>query len=140
MKSKMAVFWFVLSVALASVLAVQMTRARKQHLKLETLQVQVEELAEQGRTSEAQLQELKKERSDLRSEVLATEAELKKTRRVQNEAKQNVQGSARAGEGSQVKSGQNSGASGVGNFLGNMMKDPEMRKAMEQQQRMGLNM
>lgn len=140
MKSKAAILWFVVSVVLAAGVAMQWTRANKQQVKIEKLQVQVEKSASNP-VSDARVKELEKERMKLTGDLRAAEYELNSVRltsaalQMTNAPQNGTQ--ALASNGSQ---GREQGAGAMGKMLGNMLKDPEMRKAMEQQQRMGMDM
>ncbi|MGZ8939012.1 MAG: hypothetical protein ACXW32_07365 [Limisphaerales bacterium] len=142
MKSKAAVFWCVVTLVLGVALGVQWNTGKKKQLKIENLQVQVEK---SGSTPavEARVKELEKERQKLTGELRAAEYELS-TARMSSAAAMQVNNAqqgqnAPAGGGTQGQ-GKEAGGAAMGKMLGNMLKDPEMRKAMEQQQRMGMDM
>jgi hypothetical protein len=142
MKSKAAIFWFVVSMVLGVALVVQWDAARRKQQKLEVLQIQVEKSAS-NQDAEAKVKELETERLKLNGELRAAEYELNTMRLASaagigltNTAAQNSQVQS-GGSGAQ---GKENPAAGMGKMLANMMKDPEMRKAMAQQQRMGLDM
>lgn len=143
MKSKAAVFWFVVSVVLGVALCVQWNAAKKKQLTLEELQVQMEKSATNSK-AEARVRELEQERQKLTGELRAAEYELNSARmssagalQMTNTASAETVGSA---EGAQPQRPDGEGGGAMGKMLGNMLKDPEMRKAMEQQQRMGMDM
>jgi hypothetical protein len=140
MKSKAAILWFLVSVALGFALVVQWNSARRQKLKMEQLQMQVEQGTAKGKDSAARVQELEKEVRTLTAELRTTEFQLNKARAPQLASQQ--PGASKAQTPAPM-AGQRQGDSaggGMGKMLANMMKDPEMRKAMEGQQRMGLEM
>jgi hypothetical protein len=142
MRSKAAVFWFVMSMFLGIALVVQWDAGRRKQQKLEALQVQVEKTAS-NKDAEAKVKELEAERLKLTGELRAAEYELNTVRLASaagigftNAAAQNSPGQP----GASGAQGKENPAGGMAKMLGNMMKDPEMRKAMAQQQRMGVDM
>jgi hypothetical protein len=140
MKSKAAVFWLVVSLVLGVALVAQWNAGKKKQLTLEKLQMQVEKIAS-NKGSEARVQELEKERLKLTGELRAAEYELNTVRMSSAAAMQLTnapQGAAIAN--SAEGQGKQGGGAAMGKMLGNMLKDPEMRKAMEHQQRMGMDM
>ena len=78
MKSKAAAIWMVLSLVLGVALVVQWSDSKKQQLKLEKLQMQVEKGASAS-NAEARAKELEKERLKLIGELRAAEFELNST-------------------------------------------------------------
>ena len=139
MRSKAAILWFVVSVALAAALVVQWNSARKEKLKLEQLQVQVEKTVSSQKAAEARIQELEKEARTLNGELRVAEAELNKERAPQTASAQAQSPQPRASQlPGQPPAEQ--GGGGMGKMLSNMMKDPEMRKMMEQQQKLGMDL
>ena len=140
MKSKAAAIWMVLSLVLGVALVVQWSDSKKQQLKLEKLQMQVEKGASAS-NAEARAKELEKERLKLIGELRAAEFELNSTRMAAAVAAQNTNApaGAKAAAGA-TPATKGEGAGAMGKMLGNMLKDPEMRKAMEQQQRLGMEM
>ncbi|HEX7863227.1 MAG TPA: hypothetical protein VF773_23060 [Verrucomicrobiae bacterium] len=139
MKSKAAAFWCVLSLVLATGLVVQWNYNKKQRMTLEKLQLHVEQSVSEPGT-EARIQELERERNRYIGELRAAEFELNAVR--MSAAAMNATNGAVAG--SPPQSGEagpgNEGAGGMGKMLSNMLKDPDMRKAMEHQQRVGMDM
>src|SRR5687767_477851 len=142
MRSKAAVFWFVASMFLGIALVVQWDAGRRKQQKLEALQVQVEKNAS-NKEAEAKVKQLEAERLKLTGELRAAEYELNTVRLASaagmgftNAAAQNSTGQP----GASGAQGKENPAGGMAKMLGNMMKDPEMRKAMAQQQRMGIDM
>jgi hypothetical protein len=138
MKSKFAWFWFIVSLMLGALLLVQVRVEKKQRQSLESLQLQVENI--HGQT-EGRLKELEQDRQKLRGELKATENELKSTRlaysglvQMTNAASVNVL----AGAGFTGNSP--AAPPSMQSLLGKMFNDPETRKAMEQQQRLALDM
>src|SRR5688572_12616192 len=139
MRSKAAVCWFVVSMVLGVALVVQWDAARRKQTKLEALQVQVEKSASSD--ADVKVKALERERLKLIGELRAAEYELN-TMRMASAAGMGLtnmvattganQNAASGGQGKENPAG------GMAKMLGNMMKDPEMRKAMAQQQRMGL--
>src|SRR4051812_32342027 len=89
MKSKAAIFWLIVSLALATALAVQWQGARKLRTKLETAQMQVEELSQEMRQSQSEVQDLRKERIALQGEVVATQIDLNRSRAARAASAQN---------------------------------------------------
>jgi hypothetical protein len=144
MKSKAAVIWFVVSLILGAALVVQWKGSRKQKVKLEQLQVQVEKNATGDGEIKMRVKELEKERMKLTAELRAAEFELSKAQNPYSVAAQTTNSphaaQLQAALRAQGREQGNEGAGGMGKMLGNMLKDPEMRKAMEQQQRMGMDM
>lgn len=140
MKSKAAAIWMVLSLVLGVALVVQWSDSKKQQLKLEKLQMQVEKGASAS-NAEARAKELEKERLKLIGELRAAEFELNSMRMAAAVAAQNTNApaGAKAAAGA-TPATKGEGAGAMGKMLGNMLKDPEMRKAMEQQQRLGMEM
>lgn len=142
MRSKAAVFWFVVSLVLGVALWVQWNAGKKKQLTMEKLQMQVEKSAF-APALEARVKELEKERQQLTGELRAAEYELN-TARMSSAAAMQMTNAPRgqiAGVASGVDAeGKTEGGAAMGKMLGNMLKDPEMRKAMEQQQRMGMDM
>lgn len=142
MKSKAAILWFGVSVVLAIALVMQWNAGKAKQQKLEKLQLQVEQIASKPDATK-QVKELEKERMKLLGELRAAEHEL---RTVQMTAA--AMQATNAASAQLTSTGSNSGDHGsrgqgmgaMGKMLENMMKDPEMRKAMEQQQRMGMDM
>ena len=142
MRSKAAVGWFVVSMVLGVALVVQWDAARRKQVKLESLQVQVEKSAS-SENADAKVKALERERLKLTGELRAAEYELNTMRMASaagmgltNLAAPTGQNQAAAAGGQ----GKENPAGGMAKMLGNMMKDPEMRKAMAQQPRMGLDM
>ena len=142
MKSKAAVFWFVMSMFLGIALVVQWDAGRKKQQKLEAIQIQVEKSAS-NKDAEARVKELEAERLKLNGELRAAEYELNTIRLASaagigltNTAAQNSQNQF----GAPGVNGKENPAGGMAKMLANMMKDPEMRKAMAQQQRMGIDL
>jgi hypothetical protein len=143
MKSKAAVFWFVVSLVLGGLLIVQWQGREKQQLLMEKLQLQVEKGAAQP-DLEARVKELEKERMKLNGDLRAAEYALNSIRLSSAAGMQGTNAAAganglatnQAQEGGQ---GQGGGAA-MGKMLANMLKNPEMRKAMEQQQGMAMDM
>lgn len=138
MKSKMALFWFAVSAILAAFLVLQENRSMKERAEREKLQVQVEQLAQRNREAESENKQLRQERSKLQTDVLAAEGELNRVR--QTSATQGAKQAELAANANRNQSGTGNSPGGIGNFFENMLKNPEMREAMEQQQRMGLDM
>lgn len=140
MKLTSALFWFVVSLVLGVALVVQWDQSRKRQLKLEQLQVQVEKGIAEEKAARLRVQELEKERMKLTGEMRALEFEAVRARQMamasNSPAATQLQAALR-GQGRQPGA---QGAAGMGKMLGEMLKDPEMRKAMEQQQRLGLEM
>jgi hypothetical protein len=139
MKSKAAVFWFVVSLVLGGLLIVQWQGREKQQLMIEKLQLQVEKSASKP-DLEARVKELEKERMKLNGDLRAAEYELNSVRLSTAAALQGTNAMAGPATVNQSQErGQGAGA-GMGKMLANMLKDPEMRKAMEQQQGMAMDM
>jgi hypothetical protein len=141
MRSKAAVFWFVLSLVLGGLLIVQWKGQEQQQLLVEKLQLQVEKSA--GKPDlEARVKELEKERMKLNGELRASEYELNSVRLSSAAALQmtNAPFGASGSATPQGENGEQSGGAGMGKMLANMLKNPEMRKAMEQQQGMAMDM
>lgn len=138
MKSKATAFWFIVSLVLALGLVWQWSAARKQRLTLEKLQIQVEKTASEH-TDEARVKELEKERMKLLGELRAAEYELSGARMSAAAALQSSSNTTAQSQGAQPINAKETPAN-MGKMLANMLKNPEMRKAMEQQQRMGLEM
>lgn len=137
MKPKLAFAWFLVSVALAAILVVQWRTKNQQQIKLEKLQLQVEKLDQQEKTVRAEKAELEKQAQQLRSELRAAELEVSNARQAAAAgSKTNAPGKASAAK---APGGQEEGG-GMAGMLSKMMSDPEMRKAIEQQQRMGMDM
>ncbi len=139
MKSKTALFWFSISLVLGGLLAFQWTQGKRRQVKMEELQLEVEKFAQESRSSTAQAEELRKERANTQRELAAAQDQA--TRASASVSATPIQPSPadvpKAGTPPQSR-GPASG--NPGNFLANLMKDPETRKAMREQQRMGLNM
>jgi hypothetical protein len=140
MRSKAAILWFVVSGALAAALVVQWNSGRKEQVKLEQLQMQVEKGNDKDKQAEAKVQQLEKEVRTLTGELRATEHELNRARGPQMAASETPSARAATPGLPAQRSGGDSAGGGMGKMLATMMKDPEMRKAMEQQQKMGLEM
>jgi hypothetical protein len=145
MKSKMAAFWFVVSVALGGLLFAQVRHNRSMRMKLEAIQVQLESFSGDLRQTVGERETLQKERAELQKELASTQDAL--TRAEHAKAEVTNPASPNARQLSAAQQTQNSGATGssresggMGKLLGDMMKNPEMRKAMEQQQRVALDM
>jgi hypothetical protein len=142
MRSKAAVCWFVVSMVLGVALVVQWDAARRKEQKLEALQVQVEKYAP-NKDAEAKVKALERERLKLTGELRAAEYELN-TMRMASAAGMGLTNTAAPTGPNQAAAaggqGKENPAGGMAKMLGNMMKDPEMRKAMAQQQRIGLDM
>jgi hypothetical protein len=138
MKSKAALFWFVVSLVLGGLLAVQWREQRQQQLKMDELRLQVEKLAEESRGAAAQAQEFQKERATMQRELAAAQDQAARTSAAAARPTQQNQTSAAKVAASNPGTEKEGG--GAGSYFANMLKDPEMRKAMREQQRMGLNM
>jgi hypothetical protein len=139
MKSKAAVFWFVVSLVLGGLLIVQWQGREKQQLMIEKLQLQVEKSASKP-DLEARVKELEKERMKLNGDLRAAEYELNSVRLSTAAAQQGTNATAGPSAMKQPQEGGQGGGAAMGKMLANMLKDPEMRKAMEQQQRMAMDM
>jgi hypothetical protein len=143
MKSKMAAFWFVVSVMLGGLLFAQERHNRSMRAKLEAIQVQLESFSADLRESVGERDTLQKERAELQKELASTQDSLTRAEQAKAELTTATPAGARQLSGTQANSGaaRSSGESGgMGKLLGDMMKNPDMRKAMEQQQRVALNM
>jgi hypothetical protein len=139
MRSKATILWFLVSVALAAALLLQWKSKKQQELKLEQLQIQVEKGTTKEKESSARVQELEKEVRTLNAGLQASEYELNRARASQVASQASMApGASAAPPGSRQPQTESGG--GMGKVLANMMKDPEMRKAMEQQQKMGMDM
>lgn len=136
MKSKAAILWFLVSVVLAGALFVQWKSARQEKAKLQEIQMQVEKSSVKEREIEARVKELEKEVRTMTGELRTAEYELNKARAPQV-AFSPTPGTPRAPAQGR---GEPSAGGGMGRMLAEMMKNPETRKAMEQQQKMGLEM
>lgn len=124
---------------LGVVAVVQWTDSKKQRQKMEELQIQVEKSASAAK-AETRVKELEKERLKLIGELRAAEFELNSARMAAAAGQNtNAVAAARVGAG-RTPNMQGEGGGGMGKMIGNMLKDPEMRKVMEQQQRMGMDM
>src|SRR5688500_10923627 len=88
MRSKAAILWFVVSLGLAAALVVQWNSARREKIKLEQLQVQVEKGVSKEKAVEAAVQELEKEVRRLNGELRTAEFELTKARAPQTASSQ----------------------------------------------------
>jgi len=143
MKSKAAAVWCVLSIVLATILVVQWNDKKALRSKLEKLQLQVEKMTS-GEPSEARVQQLEKERLKLMGELRAAENELNDVRVPGAAAKATNAPESRVATRNASPSGAEpvapQGGAAMGKMLGDMLKNPEMRKAMEQQQRMAMDM
>jgi hypothetical protein len=139
MKSRMAAFWFVVSLALGGFLAVQWRQHRQQQVKMDDLQLQVEKLAQESRGAASKVQELEKERGTMQRQLAAAQDQAARTSAAADDLltkdTPTITPKATASNASGGKDG-----GGPGNFFANLLKDPEARKAMREQQRMGLNM
>ena len=138
MRPKLSFVWFLVAVALGAILIAQWRGAQKREQLLQSLQLQVEKLDRTEKTAKARAAELEKENGKLRGEVIAAELEANRAKEAAAEAiqqaKQNPAAlAARAGQ-------QEKKPEGPVNFLAQMMKNPEMRQMMEQQQRMAMDM
>lgn len=129
----------VVSLVLAVGLVVQWSDARKKKLKMEKLQLQVEKSASAGST-DSRVKELEKERMKLIGELRAAEFELNSVRMAAAAAQSTKAQAATISGSARMQGPKTEGAGAMGKMFGNMLKDPEMRKAMEQQQRMGMEM
>jgi hypothetical protein len=138
MKPKLAFVWFIVSLALCALLVANWRTSEQRRVLLETVQLQLEKVNQAEKTARARNDELEKDARRLRAELRGAEVDLNSTRMAYNTALQMTNASpALSGGGTPEK---NSGPRGMGAFLSNVMNDPEMRKAMEQQQRMGLDL
>jgi hypothetical protein len=142
MKPKLAFAWFLVSLALTALLVVNWRNAAQQKHRLEALQLQFEKLDLQEKTAKARVAELEKELSQTRGELRAAEIDSSNSRlayqalaSMTNAPRVSPQSGLASAQGQQQQPG-----GGMGSFLSNMMKDPEMRKMMEQQQRTGLEL
>ncbi|HTG43894.1 MAG TPA: hypothetical protein VK633_05120 [Verrucomicrobiae bacterium] len=139
MKSKMAIVWFMVSLTLGAILVFQSIRGARRQTKLETLQLQVEKVTQQSRKAEAEAQELRQEQARLQGDLASTETALQ-----QANSSPTTSAAAKASPAPaspRVSPANGEGTEGSGkNLFADLLKDPEMRKAMAQQQRMGLDM
>lgn len=141
MNSKGTVFWVMISLVLGGSTALQWWQRKAQQERLHALQAQVERLSTDARKARGEVEELQKERSELRGELVAARAEATPpSQKLPVSTSPIRDGSPSLSAPTPAGAASSSGKPNMGNMLGNMMKDPEMRKAMEQQQRMGLNM
>ncbi len=141
MKSKFALCWFVVSLALGAMLIRQARQTRTQQQKLEALQLQVERFSEETRGAENKVQQLQKVREETRRELAAAQDQAARVQAPLPPANSPKSGLPASGAVSgSDQTGEKAAGGGMGDFLTKMTKDPEMRKAMAQQQRMGLNM
>jgi hypothetical protein len=139
MRSKAAILWFVVSAGLAAALLVQWNSGRKEKVKLEQLQVQVEKGVSKEKAAEARAQELEKEVRQLSGELRMAEVELSKAS-TPPAASLPPNTASRGAQTPAPQQGEQQGGGGMGKMLANMLKDPEMRKMMEQQQKLGMDM
>lgn len=138
MKSKWPLVWFVVSLSLAVLLLVQARQTRAKKQLIQELQLQVENA---GTNQARRVAEVETERDRLRQQLQTIEAALRSSK-LQSAAVSTAQISSpekARSDTSPAPSAANSGG-GMGNMFGAMLKDPEMRKAMEQQQRLALDM
>lgn len=133
MKSKMALAWFLVALALGAFLIVQSREKAAQQQLTEKLQLKVEKLSQEARAAEQRVEELRKERALLRDDLLAAEMNNAATSANSNPA-QPATNTAQASRPSPSKS------SNPANLISQMMNDPEMRKVIAEQQKMGINM
>ena len=140
MKSKATILWFLVSVVLAGALFAQWRSAREEKATLEKLQMQVEKSSVKEREAEVRIQEMEKEVRALTGELNTTEYELNKARAPQVASVPTPGTKPRAPQMPAQGSGEPSAGGGMGKMLAEMMKNPETRKAMEQQQKMGVQM
>jgi len=138
MKSKFAWIWFVVSVALGVLLIIQVREGNRRKVLLEQTQLQVEN---KQSTSENRVRELEQERQKLRGDLNVAEYQLNSMRL----AYSGLAGATNApaanptsGAQASASTATSSPMAGMQNMFAQMMKDPEMRKVMEQQQRVAM--
>ena len=141
MKPRLAFAWFLVSLALTALLVVQWRTNSQRRVLLERVQKQIEKLDQQEKIAKVRAAELETEARQLRAEVRALEIELNSVRMAQNAILQMTNtpaAQAQPGSGGTNRTGP--GPGGMGPMLAKMMKDPALRQAFEQQQRIGLDM
>ena len=138
MRPKLSFVWFLVAAALGAILIAQWRGAEKREKLLQSLQLQVEKLDQKEKIASARAAELEKENGKLRGEVIAAELEAKRSKEAAQEAIQQARQNpaALAARAAQEEKK----PEGPANFLAQMMKNPEMRQMMEQQQRMAMEM
>lgn len=141
MKTKFIAVLLILCFALAGLLAVQWNRASQQKTQIEKLQLQVESASSHERQASNSVVTLQKENQTLRGKLNVSEMELNNTKLAYAAISQ-MTNSAEATPNSRLAS-RDSAKSQPANpmaAMAEMMKNPEMKKAMAQQQRMALDM
>jgi hypothetical protein len=141
MKTKFIAVLLILCFALAGLLAVQWNRASQQKTQIEKLQLQVEAASSHERQASNSVVTLQKENQTLRGKLNVSEMELNNTKLAYAAISQ-MTNSAEATPNSRLAS-RDSAKSQPANpmaAMAEMMKNPEMKKAMAQQQRMALDM
>src|SRR5262245_46392093 len=121
MRSIAAISWFVISVALAAALVAQWNSTRKEKLKLEQLQVQVEKNASKDKAADARIQDLEKEVRTLNGELRTAEFELTKAQAPKTASSQPQNAPVRAPQMPAQRPGEQQGGGGMGKMLANMM-------------------
>lgn len=143
MKPKLALAWFLVSMALTALLVVNWRTSGHQKLKLESVQLQFEKLDQQDKVVRAEKAELEKETQRLRGELRSAELEANNARvamaALSQATNKLVAPSGRTAT-AQGRPAEQEGAGGMGAMLSKMMSDPDMRTAMKEQQRMGMDM
>jgi hypothetical protein len=141
MKSKLALAWFIVSLILAALLFAQNRQAGKQKQLLEKVQLELEKVNSKGNGT---IKELERERMVLRGQLQASENELNGVRAAYQSLQQSTNKATSAprelATAAPAAAGNANATPNGANFLANMLKNPEMKKVMEQQQRMAMDM
>lgn len=130
----MAMAWFLVALALGALLFAQSRDKAAQRQLTEKLQIKVEKLSQEARAAQQKVEELEKERALLRDDLLAAGRNP-----IPAPANQDGTQSSAITDRPQAHRGE-SKAANPANFISEMMKDPEMRKVIEEQQKMSINM
>jgi hypothetical protein len=138
MKTKLWLFFLVLSGALATLLVIREQKGKHQKNLIEQLQLQVERTSGTEREAQRELASIKNENRSLREKLTVADVELNRARLAYKAALEltNSYQAPRAPSPVREKTGRGGNPMSA---VAEMMKDPEMRKAMAQQQKMMLD-
>jgi hypothetical protein len=134
MKAKLWVVFFITIAALGSLLFVQRCEIRRQKQFIEMLQLQIESNSGTERAAKNQLETVKKENQTIREKLSSANVELNKTRLALKSAMETSKAQSVPPMTAAFPEKGNKTSNPM-SALADMLKDPEMKKAMAQQQR-----
>lgn len=141
MKPRISIVLFIVCLSLGALLLVQWRQLNEQKELIQTLQVQVEEMQGEINAAKSRAEDLAEDRQRLRGEILNLSSARGFAAVSAGAAATPPQAVDPGGQAQAAPaSADGKGRQNPLTAIGDMMKDPEMRKVMAQQQQMALNM